>query len=870
MKKLLFYLILAGCSAIFVNSVDPEENFIVSLVNRYEQYNMKYRQEHVFVQLDKELYKPGESIWFKGYVSSELNADAPALSNDFLIILLDNLGQQILWERYPVEKNTASGCMVIPKSTEGGKYTFIAFTSWMKNMDVEEVYSKDIIISEHADKEVLIDLKFPEGIYMQDNSIKAEIEVYTKNLRPAAGATYSYTVNAFDEVIAKGKDITNDGGKSDINFNLSGDMTNKLVTLNVSVKYQGSNESIVRLVPGVNNEIDIKFYPEGGSLIKNIESKVAFKAVDSYGLPYDFQGGIYDENNELISDIKTSYNGRGIFNIVPGLKQYKVKITKPDNVDKEFHLPEVKSDGISLTYKGLIENSIVLQATSGNTSEIEQTYWIAENGNKICWGANIKIQDVREVKIPVINFTTGILRITIFNESKSVAAERFIYVNKMDAKPIKAKTDKLKYSSREKVTLEIFAGQTEEDSSALNLSVSVVNKNLFFSNNNSGSFRCGKQPDIELSQGAADFIGTSCFNSSPENNDLLMMSSDYKGISYTEIFNSNTFDKYPYYIQDGISGFVLDKKGNPVSNAKIKLIHAPDMEFFETESNGDGIFNVLFKNDVIDFNFLSLSVSEESSRLKPQVLADNEFYNKLFEHFQVNEEDWNIQKTMDLIAYNDPKLIYTGKYKKTRQNQLVLQNDKKYDADRYSSYTNVLDIIHEIKPFNLINNQIVFPGGTNSLLFQSGALIVIDGIKAGTDVSVLKTISPNDIDNINVSTNVVDIHAYTGLNAQGVIEITTIGGKNSRAPQKEMPKEVVKENYYTGCEFYTPDYASGNYDKVDIRTTLYWNPMVTVNTGEETVLDFYNSDIKGEYIGVISGMTRAGVPVFAEFNFIVE
>jgi hypothetical protein len=844
MKKLVYFLLSAGCILLFARSVNPDENFIVRLANKYDKYKLNYRSEHVYVHIDKQLYKPGEELWFKAYVSLENKDDTTVLSRDLLIIILDNFGQQIVWERHPVVNRTAQGYITIPKSAEYGKYTLVAFTSWMKNMDIKEVYSKDIIINEYSGGEILVDLNFMSDMYLQDEGIRAEVKILTKDMQPAAGAKYSFTVNALEEIVLKSKGETDSDGKSVIDIKLNEDMAGKLVTLNISVKYKGNEKSITRIIPGINNEINIVFYPEGGSIIKNVESKVAFKATSSYGFPFNFEGGLYNESGDLITEVKTSGNGSGVFSFIPESGHYKIKVTKPAIAGKEFLLPEIKNTGIALTYKGIIDDNIVIAATSGKPDEIEKTYWIAENNNKIRWGANVKIMDAREVKIPVINFSTGVVRITVFNESELPVAERSIYFNTTEENKIEVRTNKSKYSAREKVILGINSSRADQAPSKLNLSVSVVNKNSVFNT----------EP---------------CFGSSREDIELAMLTGKSKDVSYSEIFSTSVFNKPLYYIQDGFSGFLLDKKGNTLGNVKIQLIHTPDMKRYEAMSDENGIFNILFGNDVIDFNLLSIVISDKTGVQSHQVLADNAFYDKLFDYFKADEGEWIKQKNLDIIAFGGPEMVYTGKYKKPKQDPLVFDIGKKYDAERYSCYSNVLDIIHEIKPFTIVDNQIVFAGGVNSLLNQQGALIVIDGAKLGTDIGILKTLSPADIHNINVSTNVVDIHAYTGLNAQGIIEITTIGGKTKQEGKINTGKTHKIDNKPEGI-FYSPDYAVNDSKEEDTRTTIFWNPEVIFNSGEEKVISFYTSDIKGVYIGIIEGVTSTGIPVYKEFNYIVE
>jgi hypothetical protein len=90
----------------------------------------------------------------------------------------------------------------------------------------------------------------------------------------------------------------------------------------------------------------------------------------------------------------------------------------------------------------------------------------------------------------------------------------------------------------------------------------------------------------------------------------------------------------------------------------------------------------------------------------------------------------------------------------------------------YSPDLSVLDIILQIKPYWIANNKIIFSSsGVTSVNFQDGALIVIDGVMMGTDISVLNSLSVTDIALITASTSPMDIMKYTALNSTGIIEI---------------------------------------------------------------------------------------------------
>ncbi len=869
MKKFVFYLMAFSVGLVFINSANTDEKFIINLAQKITRYNQKYAIEKVFVHTDKQLYEPGGYIWFKAYISSTLYKNFPAISKDLYIKIFDVFGNEIIWRRYPIANNMASGFITIPKSAETGKYTLAAYTGWMKNMDVGDVYHNDIIISKQYNSQLLVDVKFIDIFFNPDEEIKADLLIRTKELQPAINAVYSYTVNCFDEVIVKGKGETDNEGKGLVNFKLPVNTADKIVTLNIEVKYSGEKASIVRLIPGVNNNVDLKFYPEGGNIVAGVENRIAVKATDSYGFPFDFEGNVYDENNEIVSQIKSSYKGIGDFKFIPKSEKYRMKITGPEGIDKEFFLPGVNEDGLVLTYTGIHDNNIVINARSGNPDEIMETYWVGRMNNNIYWGTIIVFKGSRTVEIPLINFPPGIVQVNVFNRDKLPLAERLIYVGKSKENSVKVRLNKTKYGPREKVTLSLSADNINQDTVKTDISLSVVHRN-FVNNLNSLYSELNSNPvNCRLSEESANLMSGIDHQGSPDDIDLFMMISKLKGISYADLLKDDIVKEYPHYLQDGLSGIVVDKKGNPVKKATIKFIHAPNKQIYETTTDEKGVFNILFGEDIIDFNFLTLTVPDEIVGQIDEILIDNIFPDKVVEYFAVDKENWDIQKTIDLITYNNPDIIYSGKYKKISKDKILIEQKKKYDKIHYAGYTNVLDIIKEMKTFTLINNQIVFQGGINSLNYQQGALIIIDGVKVGTDIGVLESISTSDIENINISTNVVDIHAYTGLNSQGIIEITTLTGKNNMEAGKVKKDDLINIPGYD-VEFHSPDYEIETDVREDLRTTIYWNHNLTISPRKETVISFYTSDIKGEYVGRVEGIRNDGIPVAAEFNYKVE
>jgi uncharacterized protein YfaS (alpha-2-macroglobulin family) len=63
------------------------------------------------------------------------------------------------------------------------------------------------------------------------------------------------------------------------------------------------------------------------------------------------------------------------------------------------------------------------------------------------------------------------------------------------------------------------------------------------------------------------------------------------------------------------------------------------------------------------------------------------------------------------------------------------------------------------------------------------------------------------------------------------------------------------QGIYMAREFYQPDYENNDNKIPDNRTTIYWNPEIQTDSTGKANVSFYNSDLKGEALIRISGVS---------------
>lgn len=119
-----------------------EPNVIDELISRLARYNNEFHTEKAYLATDRYLYRPGEIIWFQGFVSSNPDGRETSYSQDLYVKLISSNGEEMSFRRYPLVDDMVSGNLRIPKTFIPGKYYIVAYTGWMKNQDIDEVFRK--------------------------------------------------------------------------------------------------------------------------------------------------------------------------------------------------------------------------------------------------------------------------------------------------------------------------------------------------------------------------------------------------------------------------------------------------------------------------------------------------------------------------------------------------------------------------------------------------------------------------------------------------------------------------------------------------------------------------------------------------------
>lgn len=115
--------------------------------------------EKIYIHFDKDIYLPGETVWFKAYVFN--NNQLSILSTVFYTAIYDASGKLIQNKKYPIFNGEANGDFELADSLETSSLQFVAFTGLMWQIDSNKLYEKTITV--YQDKNIAYEKQKPQN-----------------------------------------------------------------------------------------------------------------------------------------------------------------------------------------------------------------------------------------------------------------------------------------------------------------------------------------------------------------------------------------------------------------------------------------------------------------------------------------------------------------------------------------------------------------------------------------------------------------------------------------------------------------------------------------------------------------------------------
>lgn len=452
-----------------------DNSFLKGLTNKLEKHHNHHQPDKVYVQLDRNFYRPGEDIWAKAYVRDAQTLKASEKSGVVYLELIDPQGTVIQKQTLLTNKGGAKGDFTLAENAKGGQYQIKAYTNWQKN--TKEAFVLNVQVQNVVLPNLNMKLDFEQKAYGAGDEVVARLDLNSLDKQALVDHDFNFVVSIDGKEIKKSVSQTGEIGRAYVRFNLPKELKTNDGLLNVLLEYKGQTESISRSIPIVLGNIDLQFFPEGGQLIGGLPCKVALKAVNEFGKAADIEGQIEDEYGTVIKTFSSYHMGMGNVEFTPIYgKQYIAKITKPTQIKKGYNLPTVQDHGYTIKVLKQYENSLDIAIQSTNNREL---HLVAQQGGKIHFTKTVQTQKGSNlVNIPTKTFPIGITHLTLFNGNQHARAERLVFVNKHKKLNIKVKSNKEKYLPREQVKMDIEVTDENGQPVVGNFSLAVADDNL--------------------------------------------------------------------------------------------------------------------------------------------------------------------------------------------------------------------------------------------------------------------------------------------------------------------------------------------------------------------------------------------------------
>ena len=628
----------------------------------------------------------------------------------------------------------------------------------------------------------------------------------------------------------------------------------------------------------------ISFFPEGGDIIQGLSNKIAFKANDQWGRPVKVKGLIVNSKGKTEDSIRTMHDGMGYFFITPqpGLS-YTAKWKDEKLVERSAELPKVKPSGavLQVTVSGT-NRLFSVTCTPDLVSSMDTVHLVGTIYQHEAFRI-AKATSLPEIKgiVPTVALPSGILTITLFDKNWKPLAERITYINNHEY-TFQPEMEVLRWGLNKRAKNELKI--TVPDSLIANLSIAVTDASI---GTDSGSniishLMLSSELKGQVYNPAAYFA-----NDNGQNLDLVMLTHGWRRFKWEELLSGKIpkppFAKDTSYIT--LSGKVMGVLPGQINKeaAVVLMVKQKDQEgqmlLIPVESNGS--FNdpatILFDTAQIYYSFQKAKELKDaniqfmtnrlpapsfnpSSFIKPYGLFPDTTGN--YRQLAFADEANSLAEMMKVKTLENVTV-------KSRGKSPVQLMDEKYASGLFSGGDGYqFDLANDPMAAGAQNIftylqgkvaglQINTGGGQPSLQWRGGApQLYLD--QTATDASFISTLSVNDVAYIKVFRPPF-MGGFNGAN--GAIAIYTRRGNDVKQdPGKGLASNKVY-GYTPIREFYSPNYASFSIrnEQRDIRTTLYWNPLLTTTPEKnQVVVSFYNNDVSGAFRVIIEGMTRDG------------
>ena len=643
-----------------------------------------------------------------------------------------------------------------------------------------------------------------------------------------------------------------------------------------------------KLIKNDNADWSVSVFPESGTFVAGIDTKIAVRLQSGGTLPKNWNGYIIDKDkpNAHLADFESFDQNVGSFFMTPQKdKQYQVVITDNNGKNQKIDLPQVAESGINLQVKSLADK-IEYQIKSNNIVD-ESGYYkiIATIGNRFVYKARIRKNSNDEVfSIPANQLINGILQFTLFDEKENVVAQRLCFIQPQKLNFLKPVMQSISKNLNPK-SLNSF--DIKSDSNIYDASVAVYDQSKFNQKENilSAFWLTGDFTDT-IEQPVQYFSD----NRNTDALDALLISEKWKRFNWKDIISGkfpvikNQPEKYISY------NVRITSNGAPVKNTNINLM-------FEGDKSGSKLLTVITDNNG-DLSLKNMAFYEPQ-KIYYQLNADNPdaviipkvSFVPLKKELPQSDFILVKRNPNDALTSEASLAIENSQFQKKLNEKVTDIEEVKLIAKKQSPTEKLNDELSSPMfqsasetIFDFVNDKSLATGSPDILLWLEGRVAGLQIQRDGADVDVLMRNKKVDIYLDEVKT---ELEILRGFNISNIAMIKVVkddffGGfgnsngailiytKNGNTGSVQVMKSMTGLKFFILKGYDKPDfykniiYSNDSLKNlIDSRINLYWNPKLPLD--QSAKVEFYNNDSAKQNRVIITGFDdEKQLPIFSD------
>ncbi|MBO9203845.1 MULTISPECIES: hypothetical protein [Niastella] len=588
------------------------------------------------------------------------------------------------------------------------------------------------------------------------------------------------------------------------------------------------------------DKVQFGAFPEGGNLVAGLQNRVAFKAVGQDGRPAELNG-ILLKGNTAVLNFKTMHAGMGSFLFTPEKNTvYRIKL---ENSDSLYSFPKVQDDGLVMQLVKNDTSGLVFKIAMNHLPGRKKIFLLLQVRGTVQAIASAALMDSLEIKIPTQNISRGIAAVTLFDEQQRPLATRLVYLHAEQKLNISLSSVNKQYSQKEKVSLKIKTSDANGNPVPAVLSLRVYD-HLFGAAQNTRDIVSYYSLSTQL-RGRIDdpaYYFDSSHNDRLEALDLLLLTQGWQQYIWSEEALKEAIAIQQPALSDSIQGRMtaMSKSGKITKPLSLMLLNYNKSTSRLVFTDSSGWF-YLIPNQLT---------------IGPRLFI---------KYFSEKEYGMQIANPFDVLHSSPQPPVYeeAGAGYKTGTEDKISENDV-----NYLQYAKTLDEVTVVakgrgfkdKYFGYLDSIAKYEGNTD-YVGECGWLNCPDE---------RTEIKPVEGKQYPMFTAAITSHRKVVLTNDNHKMVTYHYPVYNEEQLLKLLKMGVAKGYYQNRVFYEPDYDKETNAVTDSRNTLCWKPLLITDKNGEATVQFFCSDIRSRFVGIIEGVGDAGLLGVNKFSFSVQ